>query len=126
MIKELPRSYESNLAFEINGQVSLEDEKSWMSRLDVITDTYEKFNVMIVLGENASWGMKSGLADIKWIMKHMDKFNKIAIVAESDVWKWLIEVDSFFVKFVGIDEKYFDMAKLDEAWEWVKEQDGNI
>lgn len=126
MIKELPRSYESNLAFEINGQVSLEDEKSWMSRLDVITDTYEKFNVMIVLGENTSWGMESGLADIKWIMKHMDKFNKIGIVAESDVWKWLIEVDSFFAKFVGIDEKYFDMAKLDEAWEWVKEQDGNI
>ncbi len=123
MIKELPRSYENNLAFEINGQVSLEDEKSWMSRLDVITDTYEKFNVMIVLGENASWGMGAGLADIKWIMKHMDKFNKIAIVAESDVWKWLIEVDSFFAKFVGIDEKYFDTTKLDEAWEWVRKED---
>jgi len=81
---------------------------------------------MIVLGENASWGMGAGLADIKWIMKHMDKFNKIAIIAESDVWKWLIEVDSFFAKFVGIDEKYFDTTKLDEAWEWVKEQDGNI
>ncbi len=120
MIKELPQSYENNLAFEINAKVSLEDEKSWIARLDVITDEYEKFNVMIVLGDNASWGIEAGLADIKWIARHMDKFNKIAIVGESDVWKWLIKVDSFFAKFAGINEKYFDMTKLEEAWEWVK------
>lgn len=122
MIKELSRSYENNLAFEINGKVSPEDEKSWISRLDVITDEYEKFNVMIVLAENASWGMDAGLEDIKWIMKHMDKFNKIAIVADSDVWKWLIKVDSFFAKFIGINELYFNMANLDAAWDWVQKE----
>lgn len=123
MIQELPRSYENNLAFEITGTVSPEEEKSWIARLDVITDTYEKFNVMMVLGENVSWGMESGLSDIKWVIKHMDKFNKIAIVAESDVWKWLIKVDSFFAKFVGINEKYFDVSQLDEAWDWVRKED---
>lgn len=120
MIKELSRSYENNLAFEIDGKVSLEDEKSWIARLDVITDEYEKFNVMIVLSENASWGIEAGLADIKWISQHMNKFNKIAIVAESDVWKWLIKVDSFFAKFIGIKELYFNMSNMDAAWEWVK------
>jgi len=120
MITELPRSKDNNLAFEINGKVSLEDEKSWIARLDVIADTYEKFNVMIVLGENASWGMEAGVADIKWISQHMDKFNKIAIVADSDVWKWLIKVDSFFANFIGIKELYFNMSNIDEAWEWVK------
>lgn len=123
MIKELPRSYANNLAFEINGKVSLEDEKSWIARLDVITDEYEKFNVMIVLGENASWGMEAGLADIKWIIKHMDKFSKIAIVGESDVWKWLIKVDSFFAKFIGINELYFNMSNLEFAWDWVRKED---
>ena len=119
MIKELPRSYENNLAFEITGKVSKEEEEAWIARLDVITDTYEKFNVMIVLGDNASWGFEAGLADIKWIAKHMDKFNKIAIVAESDVWKWLIKVDSFFAKFIGIKELYFNMSNLEAAWDWV-------
>lgn len=120
MITELSRSKDHNLAFEIKGKVSLEDEKSWIARLDDIADTYEKLNVMIVLGENASWGLEAGLADIKWISQHMDKFNKIAIVAESDIWKWLIKADSFFAKFIGIRELYFNMSNMDEAWEWVK------
>jgi len=119
MIKELPRSYENNLAFEITGKVTKEEEEAWIARLDAIADTYEKFNVMIVLGENASWGFEAGLADIKWIAKHMDKFNKIAIVSESDIWKWLIKVDSFFAKFIGIKELYFNMSNLDAAWDWV-------
>lgn len=122
MITELSQSKDNNLAFEINGKVSLEDEKSWIARLDDITDTYEKINVMIVLGENASWGMEAGLADIKWISQHMDKFNKIAIVAESDVWKWLIKVDSFFAKFIGIKELYFNMSNIEAAWAWVQKE----
>ena len=122
MIKELSRSKDNNLAFEINGKVSLEDEKLWIARLDDIIDTHEKLNVMIVLGENASWGLEAGLADIKWISQHMDKFNKIAIVAESDVWKWLIQADSFFAKFIGIKELYFNMSNIDAAWAWVQKE----
>jgi len=122
MIKELSRSKDNNLAFEINGKVSMEDEKSWIARLDVVAETYEKINVMIVLGENASWGLEAGLADIKWISQHIDKFNKIAIVGESDIWEWLIKVDSFFAKFIGIKELYFNMSNMDAAWAWVQKE----
>jgi uncharacterized protein related to proFAR isomerase len=120
MIKKLPQSNGNNLAYEITGKVTIEDEEAWIADLDKLTDDFDKFNVMVILGENASWGMEAGIADIKWIMKHMDKFNKIAIVADSTVWKWLIKVDSFFAQFVGIDEKYFDISKSKEAWEWLE------
>lgn len=119
MIKQLPQSNRNNLAYEITGKVTVEDEKAWITDLDILADKFGKFNVMIVLGENASWGMEAGIADIKWIMKHMDKFNKIAIVADSSVWKWLIKVDSFFAQFVGIDEKFFEVKDTEKAWEWV-------
>jgi hypothetical protein len=119
MIKKLPQSNGNNLAYEIEGKVSLEDEQNWIESLSNDIDKYDKFNVMVILGENASWGMEAGIADIKWIMKHMDKFNKIAIVADSTVWKWLIKVDSFFAQFVGIDEKFFEVKESDKAWEWV-------
>lgn len=97
----------------------MEDKKAWISNLDTLIDKFEKFNAVVVPGENASWGMEAGIADIKWIMKHMDKFNKIAIVADSSVWKWLIKVDSFFAQFVGIDEKFFEVKDTEKAWEWV-------
>jgi hypothetical protein len=122
MIKKLPQSNGNNLAYEITGKVSLEDEQEWIESLNKDINKYDNFNVMVILGENASWGMDAGIADIKWIMKHMDKFNKIAIVAESTVWKWLIKVDSFFASFVGIDEKYFDVKDTDRAWEWVSQE----
>ena len=118
MIKQLEQSNGNNLAFEVTGKVSIEDEKAWVETLNALKDNYDKFNVMVVLGNNASWGMEAGIADIKWIMKHMDKFNKIAIVADSTVWKWLIKVDSFFAKFVGIDEKFFEVKDIEEAWKW--------
>ena len=119
MISKLPQSNRNNLAYEITGKVSAEDEKTWIEDLDKMTADHDKFNVMIILGENTSWGMEAGLADIKWIIKHMDKFNKIAIVADSTVWKWLIKVDSFFAQFVGIDEKFFEVKNTDKAWVWV-------
>ena len=119
MIKKLPQSNGNNLAYEIAGKVSLEDEQAWIESLNEDINKYDKFNVMVILGENASWGMDAGISDIKWIMKHMDKFNKIAIVADSTVWKWLIKVDSFFAKFVGIDEKFFEVKETEQAWEWV-------
>ncbi len=122
MIKELPYSNKNNLAFEIIGKVTPADEAAWIAQLDKITTEYEKFNVMVVLGQNASWGVEAGLSDIRWIIKHMNKFNKIAIVGESDVWKWLIKVDSFFAKFVGINEQYFDISECETAWQWVSKE----
>ncbi len=119
MIKALPQSNGSNLAYEVTGKVTLEDEQAWIKELDMLSEKYGKFNVMVVLGENAFWGLDAGIEDIKWIAKHMDKFNKIAIVADSQVWKWLIKVDSFFAQFVGIDEKFFEVKDMDKAWEWV-------
>ena len=120
MIRQLPETHGNNLAFEVTGEVTLEDELAWIKSLDEITEKYDKFNVMVILGENARWGIDSGIADIKWIAKHVDKFNRIAIVADSAVWKWLIKVDSFFAKFVGVNEKYFDVKDAKEAWEWVQ------
>ena len=121
MIKKLEISNKNNLAYEVTGKVSAQDERTWIEDLNSIESSYAKFNVMVILGENTSWGMEAGLADIKWIMKHMDKFNKIAIVADSKVWKWLIKVDSFFAQFVGIDEKYFEAKEREKAWSWISE-----
>ena len=76
---------------------------------------------MIVLGEQASWGIEAGLEDLKWVMKNMKQLNKIAVVSESNVWKWLVALDSPFAKLAGISEKHFEPSKLADAWTWIKE-----
>jgi len=121
MIIKLPRSKENNLAFEVAGNVTKEEEQVFLSQLDEVLGKYEKLNTMIVLKENAKWGLDSGTADLKWLIGNMDNFNKIAIVSNSTTWKVLVTIDSFFAKFIDIHEKYFDAKDIEEAWEWVQE-----
>ena len=45
----------------------------------------------------------------------------IAIVAESNFWKWYVVLDKPFGKLVGIGEKYFKPDDIDNAWSWLKE-----
>lgn len=99
----------------------LEEEKAWISKFDERIKQHEKINVMVILGDNTSWGTKAGYEDIKWIIKNFKKFNKIACVTDSTVWKWLIKIDSQFAKLVGIGEKHFEPSEAKEAWEWVRD-----
>ena len=119
MIRQLPQSNDNNLAFEVTGTVTLEEEQAWLTSLDEVLKKYDKINTMIILGEDAKWGLDSGRADLKWLVKHMDNFNRIAIVANSTTWKVFVAIDSFFAKFIDIHEKYFDTKDVKEAWEWV-------
>ncbi len=119
MIKELEQSSEKVFAFEVTGKITLEEEKAWIEKLDKKLENQDKISAMVILGENVSWGTWAGIEDIKWLFKNYKKFNKVAIVAQSSVWKWLVAIDSTFAKLVGVDEKYFDIEKKEEAWEWV-------
>ncbi len=119
MITELPQSRDEVFAFEVTGKVTLEEEKRWIEKLDRVVKEHDKISAMVILGENASWGTWAGIEDIKWLFKNYKKFKKVAIVSDSSVWKWLTSIDSQFAKLVGVDEKFFEMDKKEEAWEWV-------
>lgn len=120
MIKELPESEGSVLGFEISGKVTLDEEKAWIARLDKVLEEHGKVSVLAVLDEGAGWGVKAGIEDLQWIMKNMKKLDRIAIVSDSSVWKWLIAVDSQFAKMIGIGEKYFETSQIADAWKWIK------
>ncbi len=121
MIKELPESEGSAIGFEITSKVSLEEEKEWIEKIEKAIEEHGKVSVLAVLGEEASWGIKAGIEDLKWIMKNMKKLNKIAVVSESNIWKWLVALDSPFAKMVGISEKHYEPSKIADAWKWIKE-----
>ncbi|MCK5729391.1 MAG: STAS/SEC14 domain-containing protein [Methylococcales bacterium] len=120
MINELAQSNGATLAFEIIGKVSLEQQQAWIKKFDERIKQHEKISVMIIFGETATIGKPSVIyEDIKWIVKHFKRFNKIAVISGSTLWKFLITVDSYFAKMVGINEKHFQPTEAKVAWEWV-------
>ena len=122
MITQLPISTDSCLGFEVSGKVSLEQQQLWISSIEEILQTYEKVSVMVILGDQAGWGVKAGIEDLKWVLTHMDRLNKIAIVSDSHVWKWLVNLDSPFARIAGIRERHFDLSRKNEAWSWVNQE----
>ena len=92
-----------------------------IEKIEKEVEKHGKVSVLVVLGEQASWGIKAGIEDLKWLMTHMKQINKIAIVTDNKIYKWLITLDSPFARMVGIGEKHFDPSQIEDAWKWIKE-----
>jgi hypothetical protein len=122
MITELPESNGAIVGFRISGKVDLEEEKKWINRANALVAEHPKIRVLCILEDGARWGIDAGLEDLKWISTHVKNFEKIAVVSDSTVWKWLISVDSVLAKPFGIPEKFFEMSELSDAWKWLQEE----
>lgn len=120
MIEKLPESEGSALGVRITSKVSLEMEKEWISKVEKVIEEHGKVRMLVFLDEHAGWGLKAGIEDLKWVLTHMKEIEKIALVSDSNFWKWYVTLDSPFGKMVGIDEKYFKPAEISTAWEWLK------
>jgi hypothetical protein len=119
MIKKLPQSYDNRLAYVISSTITLDEETSWIEELDAVLMQFDKVSAMIIVEEDASWNLDAGIEDIKWLFKHYDKFEKLAIITDSKVWEWLITLDSKFAKLVNVKEKHFHVNEREEAWQWI-------
>jgi hypothetical protein len=120
MVKKLSSSSGRYLGYEIAGKVDSDQERLWIADLEAALEMHKSVCVLLVLDAGAKWGTHAGLADIKWVFHHMSKLDRIAVVTDESVWKWLIKVDSQFAKLVGIKEKYFPMEEVNQAWSWLK------
>ena len=88
--------------------------------MEAALEMHAKVCVLLVLDPGAGWGARAGIDDIKWVLTHISKLEKIALVTDEKVWQWLVAIDSPFAKLVGISEKYFATDEIDQAWQWLK------
>ena len=121
MITKLSKSKGNVLGVKISGKVSLEMEKEWINEFEKLIAEYDKISTLVFLDDHARWGLKAGIEDIKWLCTHMKNIEKIAVVADSNFWKWYVALDKPFGKLVGIGEKYFKPENIDDAWNWLNE-----
>ncbi len=124
MIKELRESEDHVLGIKITGKISLEIEREWIARCDKIIKEHGRINLLVFFDEHARWGIKAGIEDLKWALTHMKAIKKVAIVSDNAFWKWYVTLDRPFGKMVGIEEKYFELAEIANAWKWIKDSGG--
>ena len=110
---------------EISGEYTKEDveelEKIFEGK---IAEGYDRLNLLFKI-DNLNIGkihVNAFIEDSRYALKHMDQMRHLAVVGNSKLEKALVELDNklFGKKKKELIEKYFDVADIDKAWEFVR------
>ena len=125
MYQVLDGSEGNVVGVEISGEYTKEDveelEKIFEGK---IAEGYDRLNLLFKI-DNLDIGkihLNAFIEDSKYALKHMDQMRHLAIVGDSKLEKVLIELDNklFGKKKEELIEKYFNVADIDKAWEFVR------
>lgn len=120
MIRKLPKSEGATLGVAVSGKVDSAEENKWIAIFDALIEQHETINILVLLEGKLSYDLDALYGDLKWTFANLKHMNRLAIVSESKVLKWLTAVDKPFGKLAGIDEKHFETSQLQDAWIWAK------
>ena len=92
----------------VSGKIDSAEENTWIENFDKLVEEHGTINILVVLDGKINYGIDVVYNDLKWTFKNLKHMNKLAIVFESTVLKWLVAANSPFGKLVGISKKHFD------------------
>ena len=125
MYQVLEGSEGNVVGVEISGEYTKEDveelEKIFEGK---VAEGYDRLNLLFKI-DNLNIGkihLNAFIEDSKYALKHMDQMRHLAIVGDSKLEKVLIELDNklFGKKKEELIEKYFNVADIDKAWEFIR------
>lgn len=125
MFQVLEGSEGNVLGVEISDEYSKDDveqlKKAFESKL---AEGYDKVNVLAKIDKLnfRKIHIDAFIEDCVYALKHLKQLRHISVVGDSKLKKLLIELDNrlFMSKKRELIEKYFDIADIDKAWEFVR------
>lgn len=124
MLKFLDGSGSKALGAEISGGYKKEDLEAIKQAFEKQLEQGEdKVNILIKVD-----GMKVAETEFKafwggahYALSNLDKLGHIAVVGHSAVEKVIVKLDNMILgnKKAGREQKYFDVADIDQAWDFV-------
>ena len=122
MIEILPQSSETCIGFKVSGKVTAEDYDVLLPRLDEAISAHGKINLLVVMGDFEGWaGLDAAKADFKLGTQQYRQVEKAAFVGDKKWQEWMVKIMDPFTR--RTDERFFDLDRLEDAWQWVKEGD---
>jgi hypothetical protein len=105
------------IELQISGKLTRDAYEEFVPITEAAIKQHGKIRILCILHDFHGWNAGAMWEDIKFDLKHFNHIEKLAIVGES---KWEHGMTVFCRPFTTAKLKYFDMAKLDEAREWIK------
>ena len=118
MIEPLTTNSEKVLGFKLSGKLHDEDYKKFVPAIDATLAKEGKVRLLAQFSDFHGWDARALWDDIKFSTTHCTKIDRIALVGEKKWEEWMAKVCK---PFTMAKIQYFDAAKIDDAWKWLKE-----
>ena len=125
MFKVLEGSEGNVLGVEISKEYTKDDVSEFKKAFESkIAEGHERVNVLIKIDKLVLHKIyvNAFIEDSMYALKHLDQLRHIAVVGDSKLEKVLTELDNklFGKKKKELIEKYFDVAEIERAWQFVR------
>jgi hypothetical protein len=118
MIEILSTDSDKIVAFKMSGKLHDADYKEFVPALEAAIEAHGKIRMLAQFHDFHGWDLHAMWDDTKFAAKHLTEIERIALVGEKTWEKWMAKVCR---PFTLAKIRYFDVAEIDQAWEWIAE-----
>ena len=120
MIKQLVRSHDNILGFELTGRLTDADYQAFIPRVDAVLAKYPQVRILVMFNEFAGWNLPALWDDLRFTVSHYRAVERFAVVGQQGREAWVAHLGKIFT---GATVRYFE-DDLAGAWAWLEE--GNV
>ncbi|MCE9555274.1 MAG: STAS/SEC14 domain-containing protein [Planctomycetes bacterium] len=106
------------LEVQVTGKLTKEAYQEFVPLIEKMVGQHGKVRILFHMHDFHGWEVGALWEDIKFDMKHFKDIERLAIVGES---KWEQGMAMFCKPFTTAKIQYFDVSKIDEARNWIRE-----
>jgi hypothetical protein len=105
------------LEVRVTGKLTKEAYQKFVPAVDAQIKQYGKLRILFIMQDFHGWTAGAMWEDLKFDLKHWKDIERLAIVGDK---KWEKGMAAFCKPFTKAQIRYFDVAQLAEAREWLE------
>lgn len=121
MLQFIPVFDGNTVAVRATGKLSHEDYQSFLPKLEAQIDDLDKVSLLFELENFTGWDLDAAKDDYKFGMKHLNAFDRIAMVGDKAWEHWMALMAKPFLPSGEV--RYFNHEDLQSAWDWLREKE---
>lgn len=119
MISQIETGDPRIVGLKLSGKLKDEDYRSFVPAVDqMIADVPGKVRLFVWLQDFHGWDLHGAWDDFAFGLKHYADTDRIAMVGDKKWEEWLAML---WKPFSEAEVKYFDAARIEDAWTWIRE-----
>lgn len=119
MITQIPVQEDYIVAFRVTGKLTHEDYQAFLPQLEELIKAQPgRLSLLFELQDFHGWDLHAAVDDFRCLEQHEDDFERIAVVGENRLERWMTAMSS---PFVTAEVRFFGRDQLGAAWDWLRE-----